>query len=438
MTVARPLQAILAGAAQPSPPTDRHFSVAVQYQQDGGGAGPSPRIRNIAAAKDQVTGGAIHEPGAAAKGSDPAPEGNEGKVAATTETTRPARSAYLPLELGPAGSTETSPAYVASTESANARSTIATAKTEERPAWVAVAPPANPVARNSPTPAALAAVVEQATQISDRGFEMARRGMPFAGSAELTKALELIAQALDVQLGVSSHAAALASGLVALEESREFVSSPARPAAVDVAQVVLTHQTPVLKSNGATTVISPVVAQQQYFAFAQAQLAAAAGGLPVSSLTLYRLGKVQTALASQDADGQALHVPRAMVFHQAALAAHGGNALAAHELGVLMAKYGQLAQARELLVMSLAVQPQRETWQSLANIHHRLGEEDLARKAEYERDLLVGQPAKSRASQSAVQWVDPPTFARLGSSSSTESPWPTWSATGAYSASRRR
>ena len=37
------------------------------------------------------------------------------------------------------------------------------------------------------------------------------------------------------------------------------------------------------------------------------------------------------------------------VFHQAALATDGGNWLAANELGVLFARYGQLAQARQIL-----------------------------------------------------------------------------------------
>jgi tetratricopeptide (TPR) repeat protein len=157
------------------------------------------------------------------------------------------------------------------------------------------------------------------------------------------------------------------------------------------------------------------VAQQQYFAQAQAHLAAAAGGVPAGSQILYRLGRLQTALAAHDADPLAMHAPQAMVFHQAALATDGRNWLAANELGVLLARYGQLPDARRLLQHSVSLHPHIEGWHNLAIVHGRLGETDLAARAENERQLLARQGGKSPAESSeVVRWVDPPTFAASG------------------------
>jgi hypothetical protein len=166
--------------------------------------------------------------------------------------------------------------------------------------------------------------------------------------------------------------------------------------------------------------MTPVIAQQQYFAYAQEQLIAASGGLPVSSQILYRLGRLQTAEPGQESDSQALGGARAMVFQQAALAVDGGNYLAANELGVLLARYGQLQEAKQLLLRSVAIKPQVESWHNLAVVHRRLGEADLAARAENERDL-ARRSAPGRAASDLVRWVDPPTFAAAGGP---DVPWP--------------
>lgn len=266
-------------------------------------------------------------------------------------------------------------------------------------------------------------VSQQAIALSERGLAMAQRGMLFAGKAEMTKGLQLIAQALDVQEGGNVHATALASGLTALEEARDFAPADRQPGAViDVAAVAQTHRTPLLKAPGAAANLSPVVAQQQYFALAQSQLVAAAGGQPAASQVLYRLGRVQAALAQHDAAPQALHGPQSMVYHQAALSIDPNNYLAANELGVLLARYGQLASAKQLLVQSVTIRPQVETWHNLSVVHRRLGEADLARRADRERELLAQKaPASAGSPSDLVQWVDPQTFAASGKG---DVPWP--------------
>jgi tetratricopeptide (TPR) repeat protein len=257
------------------------------------------------------------------------------------------------------------------------------------------------------------AVAAQAQAYSDRGLAMAQRGMLFAARNELTKALQLLAQARDVQQGGSVHTSALAAGLTALEEARDFSVPDGRPAAVvDVAAVASTHRTPLLKTTSAAGELSPVVAQQHYFGLAQAQLVIAAGGQPVASQALYRLGRLQSALAVGDAAPQALHGPQAMVFHQAALAIDGNNHLAANELGVLLARYGQLENARLLLQHSVQIKPEVESWHNLAVVHRRLGEIELARQADRQRELLAQKAGgRSGSAGDLVRWVDPQTFA---------------------------
>jgi tetratricopeptide (TPR) repeat protein len=263
--------------------------------------------------------------------------------------------------------------------------------------------------------AAIQSVALRALQMADQASAMAQRGMLYSARTELIQALQLIIQALDVQERDSRHAAALAAGLAALDEARDFSAKSARPGeSVNVSTVATSHRTPVLKGEG-NTITSPVVAQQQYFAYAQTQLVAAAGGVPAASQILYRLGRLQTVMALHDVDPLALHAPQAIVFHQSSLVTDGGNYQAANELGVLLARYGQLPEARRLLILSVSTRPQVETWQNLSVVHRRLGEFDLAVRADHERQLLAKQLEQAADSSSdMIRWVDPQTFAASG------------------------
>jgi hypothetical protein len=259
------------------------------------------------------------------------------------------------------------------------------------------------------------AVAQRAIQMADHASATAQRGMFFSARTELLQALQLVAQSLDVQEGGTHHTAALTAGLTALEEARDFSAGSNRPGdASNIAVVTANHRTPLLRGI-ANAPSSAVVAQQQYLGYAQSQFALAAGGVPAASLVLYRLGRLQTAMATHDADSMGLHSPQSIVFHQAALAADGGNWLAANELGVLYARYGQLAEARQLLVHSVTVHPHVEGWHNLAVVHRRLGETDLAQRAQAEQQFLVQKPTKSAESAgNTVRWVDPKTFAASG------------------------
>jgi tetratricopeptide (TPR) repeat protein len=264
-----------------------------------------------------------------------------------------------------------------------------------------------------PRPAAMQPVSEQAAAMSRRAYGMAQKGMLFSAKQELVQALQLVAQARDVQAGATIHSQALATGLTALKEAEDFSPSSSRGGLIDVASVARGHRTTILKSG---TDLPPVVAQQQYFAYAQQQLALASGNEPGASHALYSLGKIHSAMSAEGSAAQSLDGPRAMVFYQSALAVDSRNYLAANELGVLLARYGQLQEARQALVHSVSTRPHAQGWQNLAVVHRRLGETELARLAENERELIAKNPAAAprAGADQIIEWVDPQIFAARG------------------------
>ena len=252
----------------------------------------------------------------------------------------------------------------------------------------------------------------QVMAMNERAMQMAQKGMLFAAKTELLSALALAAQGLDAQQGTSTHAAALAAGLTALTEADDF--SPVAGSnsnGARVAEITKGHRTARLAAGRD---VPAIVAQQQYLGFAQEQLAIALGDEPAAAKSLYLLGRIHTSLAGAASQTQSLHAPRAIVFHQAALAVDGRNHLAANELGVLLARYGQLADARLALQHSLSIQPEVETWHNLAIVHQRLGEVELARLAEKERQMLEQSIGARSQPDKLITWVDPKTFAASG------------------------
>jgi tetratricopeptide (TPR) repeat protein len=269
--------------------------------------------------------------------------------------------------------------------------------------------------RRSASPAALEAVTQQANQRIEAAFSLARRGAMFAARAELIQSLRMIAQALDTLEQTNHHSRALAEGFKAIEEADDFyVSTTHLENDLQLSEIVAGHETPVLKGE-ALEQSSSLVALQRYFAFAQQRLTTAAGGAPAGSKALYGLGKVHMSLAGSSHDERSHQLPKAIVYHQAALATDPNNYLAANEVGVLLAQFGQLDAAKRVLVHSVQVRSHVEGWQNLAVVHARLGESDLARLAQQEQALLVAQQgAPPTAPTNLVEWVNPQTFAARG------------------------
>jgi tetratricopeptide (TPR) repeat protein len=186
--------------------------------------------------------------------------------------------------------------------------------------------------------------------------------------------------------------------------------------------LVASHRTPVVREALAGAEagrrITSLEAQNRYYTYAQQQLAASAAGLPIGAVALYGLGKIHGALAAADSDNRTVEEPKAITMYQAALLVDSGNPLAAHELGVLLARYQRYDEAVAMFQHSAQIAALPETWQNLALVHERRGEMDLARRARQEADsartrLSAAKPASHPAlARGSVRWMSAEEFAQ--------------------------
>ena len=241
------------------------------------------------------------------------------------------------------------------------------------------------------------AVNRQAISKIRNAFSLAQRGATYSARIELIDSLRVIAEALDMRDGTRQHTDALKRGFVALEEAEDF-QQHGLAAELDLDVLVAGHRTPALKDRDLSK-MTPLVCLQKYLTYAQQQLAIAGGEQQVASLAMYGLGRLQVDIAAEDDSV----MPQAIVFHQAAVMTDSMNYKSANELGVLLARYGQFSQARDMLAHSIQVCPCEESWRNLAKVHQQLGQQDLARKAAYEAQLV----ARGSGSSHGVRWVEP-------------------------------
>ncbi|HTN77270.1 MAG TPA: hypothetical protein VL096_18555 [Pirellulaceae bacterium] len=276
-----------------------------------------------------------------------------------------------------------------------------------------------PAVSHVPAPAAqqpgrspMAAVSERATGLVRHGATLADRGAFYSARADFIQALRVISQALDAQDGTSEHSQALADGLRALTEADDF-SPPGSQleANLDLANIIAGHRTAVLKDADPRS-LTPLGALQAYYTFAQGRLAMSCGHESAGSAALFGLGKLTSLMAERSPDERRLHGPKAMTLYQSALMVDARNDRAASELGVLLASFGQLEEAKRVLVHSAELAPRPETWHNLSVVHQRLGQEDLAKRALYEMQLAQRGKAVPKPSGPQVQWVNPEAFAK--------------------------
>lgn len=296
------------------------------------------------------------------------------------------------------------------------------AQNEERPVIAApiqqdLAFPVEPLDSGRPKQRSLELeiVARNADAHTQSGFELAGKLAYFSARTEFIKSLRMLSEALDAENRTHVHGEALAAGLLALEESDEFVPRGANlEADIDVALLVDGHNTPVLKETDNATV-SPLEARQRYYTFAQQKLAESIEDEVAGSMALYGLGKLYTALSEVSGATPPAAESKAVVFHQAALLAVPQNPMAANEMGVLLAKLGRLEPAREMLIHSLRVAPLPATWHNLAVVHARLGEHELAQLAhdEHVNAVMIAKSQQANPAtagptmDSPVKWVTP-------------------------------
>lgn len=280
----------------------------------------------------------------------------------------------------------------------------------------AAVPGGSPVMEHRLSPA----LASRVDAIARKGLSLTLRGALYSARAEFIQALRLTAQGLDISAADNGHSQSLVQGLRALEEAESFLPRGSRlEADMNIASIVQSHRTPVLKAAELDS-MTPLVASQEYCTFAQRQLVAAAGSEPAASLALFGLGKIETVMAGSLATASRASTPRAIAYHQAALTVDHANYPAANELGVLLARCGQFEQAREALQLAVKTHPHSEALHNLAVVSDQLGDRQTAADAR-RQSLALRQSNAGRgftvggATEDLVQWMSVGDFVRNSS-----------------------
>jgi tetratricopeptide (TPR) repeat protein len=278
--------------------------------------------------------------------------------------------------------------------------------------------PAQPTHDWSDSTSVLASASEQAAQLVKRASTRASRGAIYSARHELEASLTTLSQALDSHYDSTAFSQCLHDGLQAMKEAEDFSpTSSVDRSALDVPLIVKRHRSRVLTADEAE-VSSAIEAARKYYSYAQEHLVAAVGGSPVAAHALFGMGKLYMGMSQSDSDAERVYGPRAMMMHQSALLIDGSHHLAANELGVLLARFGRLREARDVFQHGLAVNSLPATWRNLADVHERLGEGQLAiqARAEFQRTSQLAQQQNPNSFTApnglTVQWVDKATFER--------------------------
>ncbi len=245
------------------------------------------------------------------------------------------------------------------------------------------------------------------------GKSLARRGAFYAARQEFYSALRLVAESVDNQTNSKQYSEGLVAAFIALKEADDFYREQGNIERVaDVAEISISHRTQAIHPNEKAQ-MSAAQAMQAYYAYAQDLLVQTSGHSVVAGEALFCLGRLYTVKASNDTEGSALDYARAIVHHRAALDCDQNHYRSANEIGVLLAKTGQLQPARDMFKRSLRIHQMPQTWNNLAIVHQRLGEMDLAKLANDEYQRLLSGPPMNHMAQS-IQWVTPTEFGTMG------------------------
>lgn len=265
----------------------------------------------------------------------------------------------------------------------------------------ASAPPVNPVSPG------LASAARQTDLHVKRGTDLGNRRAYYSSRAEFIQALRVMAAALDVEHRTDGHSQALAAGLKALDESDDFIArGQTFESDLNVARIAAIHRTPVVRSDAEG--ITPRVALERYYTFAQEQLASSMGSAPAGSAALTALGKLHAVLADEQPSEMVAAQAKAMALHQAALVVDVNNPVAANELGVLLARFGRPKDALAWLQHSASLAAQPATWHNLAVVHQQLGEANLAEQARHQESALAQRTGRRATSPLPdIRWVSP-------------------------------
>ncbi len=254
-------------------------------------------------------------------------------------------------------------------------------------------------------------VSQEAVHHVEYGKSLSRRGATYGARQEFFGALGVIARGNDLQTGGNAYTTALSRAMRALREVQDFaVRNAESQIGMNVAEILETHQTRIISTHEAA-IMTPVEAMQRYFTFAHQQLNFAGGNNVVVAEALFCLGKLHTVMAKHQPE--TLDVAKAIVFHRAALSSDAQNYRSYNELGVLLARSGQLNEAERLFKKSLQIRSVPETWQNLAKAHDRQGEAGLAQLAQTEF-AIAAQTDLTQSPSTQITWLPQQAFNQVG------------------------
>jgi tetratricopeptide (TPR) repeat protein len=275
---------------------------------------------------------------------------------------------------------------------------------------VKLAGPAQPSRQRSGVDGLLLHATEARHHVQ-QGFGAANRGMLYTARKEFLTALQIVAEAKDASRGRRAHMDSLAAGLAAVEEAEKIRDASSVVASVNLSMLVATHRTPALKGQDVSEML-PLAAIDRYHEYAQGQLAGAVAGDPSGSMALYGLARIYEHLGTENGADRVARSRQSVAFHEAALLACPDNFLAAHELGVVLARLGRNEKAMEMLIRSVQLSPSSVAYRNLAVVSRQTGRHQEATVAEQYAEQVARHEESAGESASRVALLEPADFAR--------------------------
>lgn len=214
---------------------------------------------------------------------------------------------------------------------------------------------------------AIAPHIDQRLQYA---FDLAQRGAVYSAYAEFQNVIGLCAAELDAAEGGSKRRKAAQEGFVALEEVEEFGTSrdALRSREINVKRISAAHRTP-LQERIENEDWDAGQATRNYYEFAMQRIDDACRGSTAAPNALYGMGRTAGLLSNRTPHGAL----RAMLLYDLTLRVDPTHALAANELGVLLAQNGRFEDAERALALAVTHGDSAESWKNLAMVYQRLG-----------------------------------------------------------------
>jgi tetratricopeptide (TPR) repeat protein len=257
------------------------------------------------------------------------------------------------------------------------------------------------------------AALQKAVHHIEYGKSLARRNATEAAGQEFLGALRVLAESGDMATGTNDQTTAMRNGLLAIREASDFkVEDPQRQIIMNVAAIVEGHETQLIGQTEAQTMTASA-ATRRYLEYAGLQLGSCGGQNAAAAEALFCLGKMRSISAHSNPDPESIEMREAIIFHHAALTADPHNFRSANELGVLLARDGQLANAELYLKESLKIKQVPQSWANLAKVHQRKGTQydmQLADLAMNEYQTSLHRQMIEAIPGAAIQWMEPGEF----------------------------